>query len=278
MTYPIISLQMSAFLQMTAYYSYQLYPTMTLLSSKMIYSNSKNGKTLMKFNPTKCFTMTLASRKPTPNHYTFCGQQLKSVQSHCYLGVQISNWTTQCNSVAKKAQQTLGVIRRNLNKCPTHIKSIAYTTLVRPILEYASASWDPHCLKHIKTLERIQRQAARFCTQNYSREPGTVTQLLKDLQWDTLQTRRKIKRLSIIYKMEHNLIDIPLDHYIQHNTRSSRKHDSQFLQIRHSANIFGNSFFPTTIKEWNSLPPNTVSSKSLKLNSFQKNVIQHFNN
>ena len=78
--------------------------------------------------------------------------------------------------------------------------------------------------------------------------------------------------LSIIYKMEHNLIlviDIPLDHYIQHNTRSSRKHDSQFLQIRHSANIFGNSFFPTTIKEWNSLPPNTVSSKSL--NSFKKN-------
>ena len=144
----------------------------------------------MKFNPTKCFTMTLASRKPTPNHYTFCGQQLKSVQSHCYLGVQISNtlnWTTQCNSVAKKAQHTLGVIRRNLNKCPTHIKSIAYTTLVRPILEYASASWDPHCLKHIKTLERIQRQAARFCTQNYSREPGTVTQLLKDLQ-----RRRKI--------------------------------------------------------------------------------------
>ena len=117
----------------------------------------------MKFNPTKCFRMTLASRKPTPNLYTFCGQQLKSVQSHCYLGVQISNtlnWTAQCNSVARKAQQTLGVIGRNLNKCRTHIKCITYTTLVRPIFEYASASWDPHSLKHIKTLERIQRQAA----------------------------------------------------------------------------------------------------------------------
>ena len=130
--------------------------------------------------------------------------------------------------------------------------------------------------KHIKALERIQRQGARLCTQNYSREPGTLTQLLNDLQWDTLQTRRTIKRISIIYKMEHNLIDIPLDHYIQPNTRSSRKHDSQFLQIRYSANIFGNSFFPTTIKEWNYLPPNTVSSKSL--NSLQNNVIQHFNN
>ena len=167
----------------------------SLLQNDLIKLEEWQNTWLMKFNPTKCFTMTLASRKPTPNIYTFCGQQLKSVQSHCYLGVQISNtlnWTAQCNSVARKAQHTLGVIRRNLNKCPTHIKSIAYTTLVRPILEYASASWDPRCLKHIKTLERIQRQAARFCTQNYSREPGTVTQLLKDLQWDTLQTRRKI--------------------------------------------------------------------------------------
>ena len=156
-----------------------------LLQNDLLKLKEWQNTWLMKFNPTKCSTMTLASRKPTPNHYTFCGQQLKYVQSHCYLGVQISNtlnWTTQCNAVTKKAQQTLGVIRRNLNKCPTHIKSIAYTTLVRPILEYASASCDPHCLKHIKTLERIQRQAARFCTQNYSREPGTVTQLLKDLQ------------------------------------------------------------------------------------------------
>ena len=115
----------------------------SLLQNDLIKLEEWQNTWLMKFNPTKCFTMTLASRKPAPNIYTFCGQQLKSVQSHCYLGVQISNtlnWTAQCNSVARKAQQTLGVIRRNLNKCPTHIKSIAYTTLFRPILEYASAS------------------------------------------------------------------------------------------------------------------------------------------
>ena len=76
--------------------------------------------------------------------------------------------------------------------------------------------------------------------------------------------------------MEHKLIDIPLDYYIQHDTRPSCKHDSQFLQIRHPANIFGNTFFPTTIKEWNSLPSNTVLSKSL--NSFQNNLIQLFIN
>ena len=69
------------------------------------------------------------------------------------------NWTTQTKAASSKAQQTLGVIRRNLNKCPTHIKAVAYTSLVRPILEYASAAWDPHSQHNIKSLERIQRQA-----------------------------------------------------------------------------------------------------------------------
>ena len=72
--------------------------------------------------------------------------------------------------------------------------------------------------------------------------PGVKGQILTESLFGCeREAYRKIKRLSIIYKMEHNLIDIPLDHYIQHNTRSSRKHDSQFLQIRYSANIFGNS-------------------------------------
>ena len=202
----------------------------------------------MKRNPGKCDTMTLATRTPTPNMYTFCVQNLTSVDSHdshCYLGIHLSNtlnWTAQTKVASTKDQQTLGVIRRNLNKCSTHIKAVAYTLLVRPILEYASAAWDPHSHNNIKTIERIQRQAARFCTNNYSREPGSVTKLLQELGWETLQTRRKAKRITILYKMEHNIIDIPLDKLYQTQYSCSRKHNSQFLQIRHSSNTFGHSF------------------------------------
>ena len=227
----------------------------------------------MKFKPGKCYTMTLATRTPTPNMYTFVGQTLKSVDSHCYLGIHLSNtlnWTAQTKVASTKAQQTLGVIRRNLNKCSTHIKAVAYRSLVRPILEYASAAWDPHSQNNIKTLERIQRQAARFCKNNYSREPGSVTKLLQELGWETLKTRRKAKGITTLYKMEHNIIDIPLDQHIKHNTRCSRKHNSQFLQIRHSPNTFGHRFFPPTAKEWNALPSNIISSKSVE--SFQKNL------
>ena len=104
----------------------------SLLQNDLLKLQKWQDKWLMKFNPGKCYTMTLATRTPTPNMYTFCGQTLTSVDSHCYLGIHLSNtlnWTAQTKAASTKAQQTLGVVRRNLNKCPTHIKAVAYTFL-----------------------------------------------------------------------------------------------------------------------------------------------------
>ena len=133
-TYP----QVYGSLQMIAFYIHLSELKMTLPYSRTIYLNW-----LMKFNPGKCYTMTLATRTPMPKIYTFCGQTLTSVDSHFYIGIHLSNtltWTAQTKAASTKAQQTLGVIRRNLNIGPTHIKAVAYTLLVRPILQYASAA------------------------------------------------------------------------------------------------------------------------------------------
>ena len=100
----------------------------SLLQNDLLKLQKWQDTWLMKFNPGKCYTMTLATRTPTPNMYTFCGQTLTSVDSHCYIGIHLSNtlnWTAQTKAASSKAQQTLGVIRRNLNKFPTHIKAVA---------------------------------------------------------------------------------------------------------------------------------------------------------
>ena len=40
----------------------------------------------------------------------------------------------------------------NLSNCPRSVKEIAYTTLVRPKLEYGCEAWDPHFNKDISSL------------------------------------------------------------------------------------------------------------------------------
>ena len=44
---------------------------------------------------------------------------------------------------------------------------VVYLALVRPHLEYASSTWDPHLQKHIQQIDMVQRRAARVVKSNY---------------------------------------------------------------------------------------------------------------
>ena len=79
--------------------------------------------------------------------------------------------------------------------------------LVRPHLEYDSSAWDPHLQKHIQQIEMVQRRAARFIKSNYSRDPGTVTTLLEQLELQPLSTRRKIAHITLLHKaIKHKFV------------------------------------------------------------------------
>jgi len=221
---------------------------------------------LMKFNASKCYTMTVGKRNPPHHNYSFCDQPLESVSSVPYLGVHISNtlsWNTHIQETVKKAQRVQNVIRRNLWSCNEDVKVTAYRSMVRPLLEYASTAWDPMLKKDIYSLERVQRQAARFCKKEYAREEGTVSRILDELNWEPLQTRRRHQKLCMLFKMQNGLVDIPLDQYIQPQTRATRGHTQKFHQIRHKARAFRDSFFVSTVIDWNSLPANVVNSTSI---------------
>ena len=139
----------------------------------------------MVFNPTKCKTIGISTKKTPPQRkYTLCGVELEQVNSFSYLGVTITEdlkWSKHIISIAGKANGVLGMIKRNLwTGCPKDVKVTAYKALVRPKLEYASAAWDPYLQKDIVALEKLQRKEARFCTNNYY-PTASVTEMLEDL-------------------------------------------------------------------------------------------------
>jgi len=63
---------------------------------------------------------------------------------------------------------------------------IAYTSLVRPVLEYGSTCWDPCTEGQVNALDRIQKKASQF------------TNHTKDSDWETLAQCRTITRLCTI--------------------------------------------------------------------------------
>ena len=91
------------------------------------------------------------------------------------------------------------------------VKEAAYKSLERPILEYGSSVCDPHCNGLNWELENVQKRAARFVTRNYSRETGSMTGILEELKWETLQNRRKDNRLILLYEGLKGVDSFPLD-------------------------------------------------------------------
>jgi hypothetical protein len=213
---------------------------------------------LMQFNIRKCNTMTITRKKTTikpPTPYHIRGTALQPVTEASYLGVTFTTnltWKKHINCVASKASNVLAFVRRNLSHCKQSIKEKAYITLVRPLLEYASAVWDPYTLTNVSALDKVQRRAARVVKGVFSYQES-VTGLLKDLGWPSLTTRRKNSRLVHLYKAitEGSALQIPS------RVRQSTRNAEQFIPPHTNTDYNRYSFYPRTIKDWNALSKHT---------------------
>ena len=176
-------------------------------------------------------------------------------------------WNTHIDKITSKANSMLGFARRNLGSAPRKVKIQAYKSLVRPHVEYCSSVWDPHTNRNIQKIEAIQRRAARFITNNYSRE-SSVSAMLKEIQLPSLQDRRLNQRIIMMHKIVHNHVDLNLEDYLKFSTRdpkavATRYHNPLTLRIPFSrTNIYHKSFFPNTAKDWNSLAYSQTSITS----------------
>ena len=65
------------------------------------------------------------------------------------------------------------------------------------------------------SLEQVQRRSARFVCNDYKNlSPDCVTNMVKTLEWERLQDRRKTNRLCMLYKIQNNFIDIDKNQYL----------------------------------------------------------------
>ena len=221
----------------------------------------------MDFNVKKCAILTI-TRKRTPSirEYHLSNGRIPRVKEYKYLGVTVAadlRWNRHCQSIRHKASRTLGLLRRTLSPCTRDVKSRAYTSLVRPQSEYASAAWNPHSVTVTKMLEQVQRTAARFVYRDY-RYTTSPSALVAALGWDTLHTRRILDQCTLLYKIHHRLVSIPAPTIVIPATYFGR-HDHNLKYVIPVATIdsFKFSYYPRAIRIWNNLPGSAVNATGI---------------
>jgi len=129
--------------------------------------------------------------------------------------------------------------------------------MVRPKMEYALAVWDPYHNLQIQQLEKVQMRAARWIFNEYSRF-SSVSAMLIELSWPSLQTRHKISRLKILHRILDHRLAISIPSYYLPSMRDIRSyHPLHYIYIYKS---YQNSFFSRTAAEWNTLPLNLIET------------------
>ena len=136
------------------------------------------------------------------------------------------------------------------------LRETAYNTLVRPQLEYASPSGT-------HTIKKKYSSWTRWTTSSFDHR-SSVTAIVNDLGWRTLEQRRADLRLCLFFKMVYGLVAVPLPDYIEQSNRISRYcHSMTFRQLHTSKEYYKHSFFPLAIVQWNALPETAYQTLNL---------------
>ena len=139
---------------------------------------------------------------------------------------------------------------------------MSYKTLVRPTLEYGCAIWDLNQQNQIDQIERVQKRAARFVTNNHTRIGGNSEKNLTSLGWLPLKERRARIKVTILFKAINGLIEIPIDNLLSRQIHT-RSRTTSLILPQSNVNSHLHSFYPDTIRLWNSLPKYIQNSNTL---------------
>ena len=174
------------------------------------------------------------------------------------------SWEPLINNITTKANKILGFLKRNLLIKQEETKALAYKSMVMSNLEYCSTIWSPHTKKLKDKVEHTQTWAARYVTNRYHNTSSvTKFNMLEHLNWPTLEHRRNLSRLTMFYKIIHNLGSChkPKSVFIT-QTKSTTRHTSplHFQTFSTRTDYFKFSFSPYTVELWNTLPHSVVSA------------------
>ena len=111
---------------------------------------------------------------------------------------------------------------------------------------------------------------------NYSRE-ASVSNMITQLKWRSLEQRRADMRLILLYKIKKNLIAVDFRHQLIPPTRLTRHQHPLSLRVPSETKLYiQQSFLPRTIEQWNNLSAAAVTMPTLEGFKSAVRVLTHW--
>jgi len=267
-----------------------IYEACTKLNNDLDHLSAWAAQWLVVFSEPKTVYMLLSNRQREAfrNHpdlflNNIC---LNEVSNHSNLGVIFSNdmsWNLHIQKILLKANGALSCIQRASMFLTRSTKAHLYKSLVLPIIDYGDVIYDNAPMHLKEKLNQLQRKAALMCTRAYRHTESM--KLLQELGWNSLESRRKMHRLNLFYKIKNKLTRPYLSSLCpgtvgeraeRYNLRN--RNDISKSALRTSKAL--NSYFPKTANEWNALSPSlrnltTYNHFKSKLKALIKVEIPH---
>ena len=252
---------------------------------------------LVKFNSEKCKFLHLGRKNKSHKHVMKEGsdmQTLQTTEGEKYLGVIVDpdlNFEKHIVEKVKKANSISGLLMRTITFKTKDIMVPLFKTLIRPILEYANATWCPYLRKHIDMIEGVQR---RFTHQKKKKKKKIIgmgnleyEDRLNGLRLPSLEYRRTRGDMIEVYKIKHEYYDpintSTLFKYPDSVSTSAtpanstntpgmttRGHEFKLMKSRSNTRTYQEFFTNRTANLWNNLPREAVNAKAL--NAFKNHI------
>ena len=169
---------------------------------------------LLKFHPSKCYYITIGQHNEEEFTYSMIEDGKKfdmtKVSEMKDIGVIVDlelKFDKHINSKIETANKILGIIRRSFIYLDADILLPLYKALVRSHFDYAMIIWNPHMVKHIESIEGVQRRATKMIP---DLKHLSYPERLKKLKLPTMAYHRAKGDMIEVFKIVSQIYEIKL--------------------------------------------------------------------
>ena len=144
-------------------------------------------------------------------------------------------------------------------------------------MDYCSIVWGSSCF--VDRLSLLQKKAARIIL-DISDDQFPSIQMLKELNWMTVQDRINFRKVTMVFRSLNFLAPSYMTNMFkfvsdinQRHTRSSNRNDLYLAGGRHKL-IYMNGFYYSSVKLWNNLKTDIRCQRTL--NAFKSSYLKYF--